>query len=364
MRFLKRRVSMQTVLNEPRSNRLVLIRWLYFSGLVVLALWLGNMLFGDRLYLSSEGLVLGEPAVVAAEFPVTVRDILVREGESVQAGQVVAIVSSQAVAETIASLSASVAGHMTRESELRIRSDVVEAMIPFAEKRQEIASGARKELESLLERRYLALNQHTTAIENEYRGVQDLQVLKSEKRSIESEVKTLGAALAEEKAAVTDLRGIYDKGRLKSPIDGVVTRLIAYKGAVVRAGEPLMELSSSHKYVLAYLPTGALFNVKVGDEVAIKTGLQSKRGVITRVEPFAAALPREFQRAFVPVERQQVLRIEFLADESPPPLFSKVQVTSGALLPRELSAVADKWLSKGKRLFQRWTTLARSGGDP
>ena len=32
-----------------------------------------------------------------------------------------------------------------------------------------------------------------------------------------------------------------------------------------------------------------------------------------RVEPFAAALPREFQRAFTPVERQQVIRVEFLS---------------------------------------------------
>jgi multidrug resistance efflux pump len=362
MRFLKQRVSVHAEGNEPRSRRLALIRWLYFGGLFLLAVWLGNFLFGDRLYLSSEGLVLGEPAVVAAEFPVTVRNILVREGQSVDAGKVVAIVSSQAVAETIARLSADIAGRVTRESELRIRSEVVEAMIPFAEKRQEFATGAREELESLLKRRYLALNQHSTAIENEYRGVQDLEVLKSEKRSIKSELETLGAALGEAKAALSDLRRLYDDGKLKSPMDGVVTQLVAHKGAVLRAGEPLMELSSNRKYVLAYLPTGALFKVNVGEEVTIKTGLQSKRGIITRVEPFAAALPREFQRAFVPVERQQVLRIDFLPDELPPPLFSKVQVTGATLLPSGLAAVVDKWLSMATEIFKEWTTVADGRG--
>jgi hypothetical protein len=61
--------------------------------------------------------------------------------------------------------------------------------------------------------------------------------------------------------------------------------------------------------------------------------LQSVSGVVKRVEPFAAALPREFQRAFTPVERQQVIRIEFLSGQSPPPLFTKVTVKSAAFLP-------------------------------
>jgi hypothetical protein len=46
------------------------------------------------------------------------------------------------------------------------------------------------------------------------------------------------------------------------------------------------------------------------------------------VEPFAAALPKEFQRAFTPVERQQVLRIEFKREEDAPPLFTKVRIRS------------------------------------
>lgn len=364
MRFLKQRVSVQPVANEPRSNRLVLIRWVYFAVLVLLILWIGNLLFGSRLYLSSEGLVLGEQAVVAAEFPVTVRDILVREGESVKAGQVVAIVSSQDVSETIARLSADVAGRVTRQSELRIRRDVVDAMMPFARERREIATDARKELDSLRERRYLTNNQRATAIESEYRGVQDLEVLKAERRSIKSELETLSAALGEAKTAIAELRRLYDDGRLRSPIDGVVTRLIAYKGAVIRTGEPLLELNSNRRYVLAYLPTGALYEVNVGDEVTIKSGLQSKKGIITRVEPFAAALPREFQRAFIPVERQQVLRVDFLPDQSPPPLFTKVEVTSPGLLPRRLTALADRWLTMGHQFFQRWTGIGTPRGTP
>jgi membrane fusion protein (multidrug efflux system) len=337
MRFLKRRSLPHAPPNEPRSRRLTVIRWLYLASVAGLAIWLGNFFLGDRLFFRGEGLVLGEPAVVAAEFTVTLRDILVREGETVETGSTVAKVSSQTVVETIARLSAEVATRSTRQSELRIRGEVIEAMLPLAENREKFATSARKELETLLQRHFLGVNQHTTAIENEFRGAQDLQSLKSEKRNIESELEKLGAALTEAQAAIGDLRRLYDDGRLAAPISGVVTRIAAHKGAVVRAGEPIIELSGNHRYVLAYVPTGALYDVKVGDGVRIKTGLQWTRGVVARIEPFAAALPREFQRAFTPVERQQVIRVEFLSDETPPPLFTKVSVRQSGVLPAWLT---------------------------
>jgi len=333
MRYLKRRTLAQAPVNEPRSRRLAIIRWVYLSTVLGLAIWLGNFFLGDRIFFRSEGLVLGESAVVATEFPVTVRDILVREGESVDAGKIVAIVSSQSVVETIAKLSADVAARSIRQSELRIRADVVNTMIPLAENRENFAVNARKELETLVDRHYLALNQHATALENEFRGIQDLQSLKSEKHVIESELGTLGSTLVEAETAIADLRRSYDDGRLAAPITGVVTRLAADKGSVVRAGEPIIELNGNNRYVLAYVPTGSIYQVKEGDEVTVTTGLRSVRGVIKRVEPFAAALPREFQRAFMPVERQQVIRIEFMPDQSPPPLFTKVSVRSAAFLP-------------------------------
>ena len=101
-------------------------------------------------YLRSERRVLGEPAVIAAEFPVTVRDLLVREGERVKAGSVAAVVSSQTVAESIARLTADLAARESRLSEMRIRGEKVAALIKLAETRQEVTAGARAEMEKLL----------------------------------------------------------------------------------------------------------------------------------------------------------------------------------------------------------------------
>jgi hypothetical protein len=69
------------------------------------------------------------------------------------------------------------------------------------------------------------------------------------------------------------------------------------------------------------------------------------RGTIARVEPFAAALPREFQRSFIPVERQQVIRVEFAPNIDPPPLFTKVELRS--------PNVVRQWIASLERIVSQ-----------
>jgi multidrug resistance efflux pump len=320
----------------------MVIRWVYLGSIVFLAVWLANFFFGDMLYLRSEGLVVGQPSVVAAEFPVTVRDLLVREGEHVKAGQVAAVVTSQEVLETIARLSADIAARQVRLGELRIRDQTTDAMLALAENRDNVATGTRKEFERLVQQGYQSLDKRTAALESEYRSRQDLETLKAEKRSVDEELRILSAVLGEAESALRDLRGNYDEGRLRVSIDGIVSRLSVDKGAVVRAGEPLIEIYGLPHYVLAYLPTGGLYTVAAGDPVEISTGLQTMPGTIVRVEPFAAALPREFQRSFIPVERQQVIRVEFASRVEVPPLFTKVQIRSPSIARQWIAALWDK----------------------
>jgi multidrug resistance efflux pump len=68
------------------------------------------------------------------------------------------------------------------------------------------------------------------------------QSLKAEKRGTESEIATLREAFVEAEGAIRDLRWLYDVGRMRVPMEGVVSRVVAEKGAVVRAGEPLVEI--------------------------------------------------------------------------------------------------------------------------
>ena len=324
---------------------MTVIRWIYIASVLALAVWLVNFFFGGLLYLQSEGLVLAERGVVAAEFPVTVRDILVHQGDSVKKDQVAAIVSSQNVAESIARLTTDIAARQARIGELRVRNSVVNALLALAQGRQKIATDARKQLETLLSHGNLALNQRTAAVEMEYRSYQDLEALKAEQPVVKDELKTLTAALDDVKSAVGDLRKLYDQGRLRVPIDGVVSRIVANKGSVMRAGDPLIELYGNKRFILGYVPTGALYDVGVGEEVKITTGWQTVRGTITRVEPVAEALPREFQRTFAPTDTQQLIRVEFAPGAVPPPLFTKVTLRSADILPRWVKRIWPAYLS-------------------
>lgn len=328
MRFLKQRPALHTVPSQPRNYRQTVFRWLYIAGVLAFGIWLLDFSFSGLLRFQGGGLVVGEPAIVAAEFTVTVQDLPLKQGDPIKKGQVAAIVSSQNVAETIARLTAEIAARQARLGELRMRSVVIDRLLPLAEDRQRVAAAARQELDSLLENGHVALNQRTAAIEFEYRSHQDLETLRGERSVIAGEVGTLTTALSEAEGALGDLRKLYDDGRLHAPIDGVVSQIAANKGSVVRAGDPIVELYGTQRFVLAYLPSGGLYSVSVGEEVSINVGFRSTRGVITRIEPVAARLPREFQLAFRPVETQQVIRVEFGPGEAPPPLFTKVSLTS------------------------------------
>lgn len=338
MRRLKPRQPADIHVNEARRHRLTIIRWIYLASVGGAAIWLLNLFFGGLFYLKSEGMVLGEPSVVAAEFPTTVRDIRVHEGDRVTADQVVGVISSQSVAETLARFAGQQADRKLQITDLRMRGLTVDQVIGLAETRRDISVDARRKMEALGDRGFLALDKRTAAIESVFRSSEDVAKLEAEQAALRGELSTLAVAFEQADTAVSDLRRQFDDGKLHAPASGIVGSLQAQKGAVLSPGQPLMEIYGDDRFVLAYLPTGGLFSVAQGDHVRVSTGLQTFGGTIERVEPIAAALPHEFQRAFTPVDRQQIIRIRFDAGQVPPPLFSKVSVTSGWSLPGWLPA--------------------------
>ena len=92
----------------------VVIKWTYLLAVIAFGVWVFNAFFGGNVYLRAEGLVLAQPAVVAAEYNVTVRDVMVKEGERVTEGQVVVQISSQQVLEGLARLSSEAASRAAR----------------------------------------------------------------------------------------------------------------------------------------------------------------------------------------------------------------------------------------------------------
>jgi multidrug resistance efflux pump len=329
---------------EPRVHRQTMIRWLYLAVVGGLALWLFNLFFGSFFYLRSEGMVLGEPAVVAAEFPVTVRDIRAHAGDRVSAGQVTAVVSSQAVVETIARMAGDQADRDVRMSDLQVRRQTIDSVIDLAAARKNITSDARGKLESLQAQGWLPIDKRVAAVDSDFRSSEDLAQLNAQQLALTKQISALGAAFAQADHAADDLRHLYGGGELRAPIDGIVGPRLTEKGAVLGAGQPLMDIYGNDRFVLAYVPTGGLFRVLPGDRVRVSTGLLTFGGTIVRVEPIAVALPREFQRSFTPVDRRQLIRVEFAPGQEPPLLFSKVTLTGAEFVPAWLRAIIPSFL--------------------
>jgi multidrug resistance efflux pump len=343
VRRLKLHLPRETFTNEPRIHRQSVIRWIYLTIVAGLAIWLFNLFLGSFFYLRSEGMVLGEPAVVAAEFPMTVREISAHAGDRVRAGQVAAVVSSQAVAESIARMADNQADRSVRLSELQVRRQTVDSVISLAAARQSITADARERLESLQARGWLPIDKRVAAVDSHFRSSEDLAQLIAQQLALAGQISTLADAFAQADHAEEDLRHLYGGGELRAPIDGIVGPRLTEKGAVLGAGQPLMEIYGNDRFVLAYLPTGGLFSVLPGDRVTISTGMLTFAGVIVRVEPIAVVLPREFQRAFTPVDRKQLIRVEFSPGQELPPLFSKVTLSSAELVPAWMRAIVPSF---------------------
>jgi multidrug efflux pump subunit AcrA (membrane-fusion protein) len=314
--------------NDVRQPRLAVIRFVYCSLTLLLALWLGDVFVGSLFYLRSQGQVIGELVVVAVEFPATVRDLAVQEGDWVAKGQVVAIIASQNVAERLSRLSAEQADRVLRLGEARIRAETVNAVIDLARTRRDIAVRTRHKLEALLPTGFLPLDRRIAALDGEFRSREDLARLTAEQDASTTQIVELSQAVTEARIATEALRRLYDGGVLRAPIAGIVGRRMAEAGTVLGPGQPLLELYNDARFVRAFLPTGSLFAPSLGDRVVIRTGLQNLAGSITRIEPIAAALPPEFQRVFTPLDRQQMIRIDFDPGQLPPPLFTKVSIRS------------------------------------
>ena len=326
IRRLRPRTLTELPPNDVRPRRQAVIRYVYFSTIFMLALWLGNTFLGGFFYLRSEGQVLGEQTVVAVEYPATVRHVFFDVGQRVTAGQVVAVVSSQQVTESLARLSSEQADRALRLGEMRIRHETANALLGLAQTRETVAVDTRRRLETLLPSGFLPLDRREAAIDNEYRSRQDLAQLVAEQGAMASEVSGLEQAAGAADHAAAKLEQLYDGGAIRSPIDGIVGRRLVDDGTVVNPGQPLLALYKDARFIQAFLPTGVLFSVSVGDRVIASTGMQSFSGTITRIEPVAEALPGEFQHAFAPVDRQQLMRIAFDPGQTPPPLFTTLQI--------------------------------------
>jgi multidrug resistance efflux pump len=303
------------------------IRYLYLMAVLSFLSWVGNSIAGGYLYTRADGMVVGDPGSVSPEYTITVLEVLVHNGQKVEKGDVVARVSSSRVAELNATLSSNSSTLVSRMAEITAKASMIDQLVNAADARDKLIETNSTQLTTIKDKGYLPLLTQNALADQVFKGKQELAILRAEKETMSQQVAQIVAASRNTDQAIEDLAALFDAGRMKSPMTGYIAGVDVGVGAVVNPGEIVADLVGEHRFVLAYYPIDRMFEVKEGAPVTIDVGFGKwLHGSIFRIDPIAARLPKEFQRTLSPVERQQLVRIEFDEGTTLPPYFTKVVV--------------------------------------
>jgi len=308
-----------------RLRRVVLTTTLIacFGGLAIYTLAGGSVL------LDADGMVTRRSVSVASPWQdARVREVDVRPGDWVDAGQKIAVVESATMSRALAELSAERARVSGRLAQLKGRREVVKAMIPIATQNAEATNKYMETLDDA-NKRGMALArsmQQTSAAKVE--AMDKLLTLEAEKTSLETEIASNEEALQQLTDSLDDLRRTYGNGVLVAPASGYIGSHVGMVGEVLSAGDTkVANIYTGPSYVLAYIPENYLFDVDEGQRVAIKGRGRTVAGFVERVLPVTEALPPEFQLPNRVRGRGQVVRVA-LSEDDGFAVDEKINVTS------------------------------------
>lgn len=337
---LKDRTRADRFLNDVRANqkaRRNYGRYVYIAALLAFFAYLGNLFAGHLVWLRAEGLVLSEHVIIASPYAVQVTKMEVQPGQAVRQGDVLAHVSSPQMMEAMATLTSKAAETTARQAELAIKLEVANAVMKTADERlRETEAQLRKVNTSRAGSGFVSDAFAANVQKDRYFAMQEKVSREAERRGTMEQLAQLDLSLSEARAALQQLRLSYNNGIIAAPADGIVGSKTTVQGDVLRPGDSLMQLYVGRKFALAYLETGSLHQARTGDRVTVADGFKQTAGRIVEILPLTVPLPAEFQRAFRPPSRGQVVKIE-LEDETIFPMSSKISVSGEHWWPRGLT---------------------------
>ena len=285
-------------------------------------------LSGDKFVLTADGLVAQEKVVVASPFDARVRQVLVKPGDHVEAGDRIAVVESATLSRTMAELSSEKARLQARVAQLQGRQRVVKRLLPLVEQNAMVAAEYLEDMQQA-KSRGLAVEKTLQEVSTQSLASSERALtLSAEQASLDTELNGAQEALKEIQASYANLQSIYEQGVLRAPVTGTIGATVGSVGEVLAPGtSKVAQIHTGEPYVLAYLPDSYLFDVEEGQPVAVKARGQTITAHIQKVLPVTEALPSEFQNPNRARTRGQMVRIQ-LEDKVNFAVDQKIEVTS------------------------------------
>ena len=205
---------------------------------------------------SSNGRIEAERVDVATKMAGRVAEVLVGEGEMVEAGQLVARMDVSELNARIAQARATVA-----QAEQGLRQS--EAQVALNEAKRDLAEKEHQRTVALVERQVSSqelADQRRTALNTAVAGVE------AAKAGVELAKATIESA----KAAVAQLEAILDDTQLRAPRGGRVQYLLAREGEVLGAGGKVLTLTDlTDIYMTIFLPARDAGLLQLGSEARL-----------------------------------------------------------------------------------------------
>jgi membrane fusion protein, multidrug efflux system len=220
-------------------------------------------------------------SVLGAEISGTVRRILVKEGDRVRRGQVLAVIDSRVQQ---AQLEATAAG-------------IEESNQGLAEVKQALqAAGADRKFAEATFQRYKALLAKKSVSQQEYDNAETrYKAALANELATQAKLKQMEARQRQAQAQHSSAATVFSYSRIVSPIDGVVTAKSVDEGTLVMPGTPLITVEQTGHFRLDVgVPERFLGLIHVGEPVPVTVGSQQAEGRVIEVVPAADPTTRTF----------------------------------------------------------------------
>jgi membrane fusion protein, multidrug efflux system len=220
-------------------------------------------------------------SVIGAEISGTVRRILVKEGDRVRRGQLLAVLDDRTER---AQLDAAAAGIQASSQGL---VEVNQALAAATADRQ-FAEATYNRYKGLLAKESVSRQEYDNA-ETQYKAAL------AHENALKAREKQAAAQHQQAQAQHSSAEAVFSYSRIVSPIDGVVTSKSVDEGTLVMPGTPLLTVEDTSHYRLeASVPVLYLGMVKIGQPVPVAIGSQQLQGRVTEIVPAADPNTRTF----------------------------------------------------------------------
>ncbi|HEX6308025.1 MAG TPA: efflux RND transporter periplasmic adaptor subunit [Longimicrobiales bacterium] len=280
--------------------------------------------------LTSSGTVEGTEARVGFRQAGHVAAVLVREGDEVGAGQVLAVLDTTALharrRQALAHIASARA--LLRELETGSRSQEVAHARSAVETARVRLEDARRDLErarSLYEGGAVSresVDKAATAVqvlEQQYRQAREQSALVDEGPRLER-IEAQRAQLAHAEATLAEIDAMIAEAVVRAPFAGVITVRHREPGEVVAPGTPAVTLlDRADRWVRIYIPEHRLAAVHLGSSAAITTDTYSGRAYQGRISFIASAAeftPKSVQTTEERVKLVYSAKVRITADPS------------------------------------------------